>query len=315
MKYNQQYAHIRGFNIHGDWCSCGLTEWLNFDPDRYRTIVAKGKERFPGMNTVRIWLSLDGYMADRQIYLNAVKQAGQILTEADLWIIPTYFNGWFGTPCFGSIVAESLRPETFPVFKSVLQDSVRALANAKVLLHDVSNEPYNNVHGSQESFDALTDFLEKMIRLVREVDDRKITVGSQGYPAPDNRRMCDLDRLAPFVDVISLHPYNIEGLSAEGFDKQFREVLDYAEQFQKPYIITESMWGAKTAEGRRFYLETEFPTYAKYGVGFLVHALNTCPVADLHPVDYYGCSDGMYMAFLDEQFNIRPYHDIFNHYA
>lgn len=315
MQYNKPYSHIRGFNIHGDWGSNGLLEWLNFDPIRYQMMVQMGQRQFPGMNTVRIWLSMDAYMADKNRYLAAVRKAGQILTEAGLWIIPTYFNGWFGTPCFGAFVCEALRPEHMPVFKSFIQESVKALADAKVLIHDVSNEPYNVVNGCQKSFDTVTDFLVDMIQAVREVDDRKVTVGTQSYPAPDNRQMCDIDRLAPFVDVITLHPYNMDGVSLEEFDKQFKAVVDYVEEFQKPYIITESMWGAATAEGRKFYLDTEFPTYAKYDVGFLCHALFTCPVADLYPVDYYGCSDGMYMAFLDEEFRIRPYHDIFNDYA
>ena len=144
-----------------------------------------------------------------------------------------------------------------------------------------------------------------MAQTVREYDSRPITVGSQGYPNPDDRQLCDIDRLAPFVDVFSLHPYNIYGKSLEEFEKGFAEILDYLKPFGKPYIITESIWGAKTADGRKIYLETEIPTYAKYNVGFLCHALFESPVADLYPVEELGLEDGLYMPFLDKNFNIR----------
>ena len=29
------YSDVRGFNVHGDWGSHGITEWLNFDADRF----------------------------------------------------------------------------------------------------------------------------------------------------------------------------------------------------------------------------------------------------------------------------------------
>ncbi len=315
MQYNQEYAHIRGFNVHGDWCSNGLMEWLFFDPERYKMMIQKGIEKFPGMNTVRIWLSMDAYFAKKEVYLNAVRQAGQILTDAGLQIIPVYFNGWFGVPYFGGFVNECLSPNFMPAFRSFIQDSVKALAEANVLMHDVSNEPYNVTNECQRSFDGVTNFLIDMIKAVKAVDSRKVTVGTQSYPNPNKRNICDIDRLAPYVDVISIHPYNIRGQSLEEFDKKFKSVLDYIEVFQKPYIITECIWGASTAEKRKLYLETEFETYSKYNVGYLAHALFTSPVADLWPVERYGFTDGLYMAFLDEEFEIRPYHDIFNDYA
>ena len=72
------YSKIRGFNIHGDWGGNGITEWLNFDAKRYEMMISIAKERFPGMNTVRIWLSFDAYMADRARYLAAVKTAAAV---------------------------------------------------------------------------------------------------------------------------------------------------------------------------------------------------------------------------------------------
>ena len=92
----QKYAHVKGFNIQPDWGRNGTEIWLNFDRTRYEEMIRIGKERFPAMNTVRIWLSFDAWIQDRQTYLQSVKAAGETLSAEGLLIIPTYFNGWFG---------------------------------------------------------------------------------------------------------------------------------------------------------------------------------------------------------------------------
>lgn len=65
---------------------------------RYRTMIRAGKAHFPRMNTVRVWLSFDAYISDRERYLTAIREACSILTEEGLRIIPIYLNGWFGLP-------------------------------------------------------------------------------------------------------------------------------------------------------------------------------------------------------------------------
>jgi hypothetical protein len=84
------------------------------------------------------------------------------------------------------------------------------------------------------------------------------------------------------------------------------------EPFGKPVIITECCWGAATAEKRLPYLETELTVIQKHKIGFIAHALFTSPVSDLHPIEESYLNEGLYMAFLDKEFNIRPHHDIFN---
>lgn len=178
-------------------------------------------------------------------------------------------------------------------------------------MHDIANEPYNNAFDHQEYFDVVTDFLKRMIEELRQIDDRKITVGTQSYYR-ENKELCDMDVLAPFVDVITLHPYNQNNKPVEEFEKEFCEKLDYLLQFDKDIIITECCWAVPTAEGRKPYMESELSVYKKYGVGYLVQGLITSPVADLHPVEESYLEEGLYMAFLDRDFNIRPHHDIFN---
>ena len=302
------YSHIRGFNVHGDWGSNGVTEWLNFDAARYEHMIAVGKERFPTMNTVRIWLSFDAYMADKPKYLTAIKRATDILTKAGLAIMPVYFNGWFGVPSFGAIIGECVQAHHYPYYERCIRDSVSAIKDANILMHDICNEPFNN---SWSNTKTMLDFLAHMAETVRAIDSRPITVGSQGYP-----HLKDIDQLAPIVDVFSLHPYNIERLSPEAFDARFKSILDYLAPFGKPYIISECIWGTATADERRYYLETELSTYSRHRVGFLCHSLFTCPVADLYPWQENEAPppNFLYMAFLDEGLEIRPHHELFSRY-
>lgn len=309
------YSNVRGFNIHGDWCRNGIEEWLYFDKERYEKMIKIGKEKFPGMNTVRIWLSFDAYMMDKDKCLKSMREAGEILTDAGLAVIPTYFNGWFGVPPFGGFTRECIQKTQIPPYKKCIKDMVEAFSDTNVLMHDIANEPFNNVYGNKETFDEVVEFLEEMTEIVRKTDDKKITIGTQSYPAPENREMCDIDRLVPFIDVISLHPYNFTNLPQEDFRRQYKELMDYIEPFKKPYLITECCWAAPTAEERLPYLESELEVYNEFKSGYLVQGLFTTPVADLHPVEDIGRDEGLYMAFLDKNFEIREYHDIFNKFA
>jgi hypothetical protein len=113
--------------------------------------------------------------------------------------------------------------------------------------------------------------------------------------------------------VFTLHPYNVSGIAEDELEEKLRRRLDIVEGYGKPAIITECVWGAVNAEERRRYLESELNVYSRLKIGFLCHALATSPVADLHPVENAEVSGmGLYMAFLDKEGKIRPYHDIFN---
>lgn len=306
----KKYSHIKGFNIQPDWGRNGTEIWLNFDAERYRRMIKIGKEKFPSMNTVRIWLSFDAWMHDSKTYIEAVKTAGEILTEEGLNIIPTYFNGWFGIPSFGGFTQESIQESMFPPYIKCLREMVMALEGANILVHDIANEPFNNAFW-EFGYESIMKFLTAMSEELRKLDNRPITIGTQSMIL-DNKKMCDIDRLMPLVDVVSLHPYNFRDKDIEKFDEEIERLLDYIEPFGKPVIITECCWAAPTAQERLFYMETELPTFKKYGIGYLAQGLFTSPVADLHPIENVGRTEGLYMAFLDENFEIRPYHNIFN---
>ncbi len=197
-------------------------------------------------------------------------------------------------------------------FQHLYKELFATTFNADILMHDIANEPYNNVYGTDRAFKKVSEFLEEMIRVLRTVDGRRITVGSQCCYFNGEKKIRDVTRLAPSVDVISLHPYNQHNKPKDVFEAETVELMDYIETFGKPFLITECCWGAPTEDERLPYLESELETFSKLGVGYIVQGLFTSPVADLHPIEESHMTEGLYMAFLDRNLNVRKHHDIFN---
>lgn len=256
--------------------------------------------------------------------------ASDILTDEGLDIIPVYFNGWHSTPDFGGFTYETLRQlkhcsspsyanGSFRPCDCYLSEAMEALAAGSLLLHDLSNEPYNGVYDIKPDgrviympggFELVSEFLYKMSRVAREADARPITVGSQGFFFEDTS---DLDMLAPIVDVFSMHPYVEAMTTMADHEAYIMRLIERAERLGKPILVTESCWGADDDADRELIIRRELSDYCRCGVGFIAHGLCQSPVADLHPLD--GLNPGMYMPFLDAQYNIRPHHGVFNDFS
>lgn len=323
----QTYGHVRGFNFQPDWSGNGIGIWLKFDPARYRQLIVRAKELFPRMNTLRVWLSFDAWCEDPALYLDHVHQATAIIRQEGLKMIPVYFNGWFGIPSFGGFVpgvlSESKRANNYRNFRLYLQESLQAVSCDAILLHDLSNEPFNSAWGHWQRTEAVMDFLGDMCSELRRLDEKPLTIGSQGSLRHNSMGLAeiksswgDIDLLAPLVDVITLHPYCIPPTTAEEHLNHLVAVIDYLRSLEKPVIITECCWAGRTDAERLPFLDIELAHYAQLGIGFCVHALAESPVADLHPLDDgrgLGCL-GLYMAFMTRDGQIRRGHERFNLY-
>ena len=322
-----EYGYVRGFNFQPDWSTNGCGVWLKFAGDRYRKLIARGKELFPRLNTLRIWLSFDAWCEDRQKYLENVRAAAKIIRQEKLKFIPVYFNGWFGIPVFGGFVPEHLdwakKTNGYANFILYLKESLEAVSSDAILLHDVCNEPFNNSWRDRERTEIVLDFLSEMCRRIKKADSRPITIGSQGIQSVGTMdfpqiksKWKDIDLLSEMIDVITLHPYIIDIEKSREHFERLKDALEYLRQIKKPVIITECCWAGKTDDERKVYLETELSHYSELGIGFLAHALSESPVADLHRLDDEAALSGsdLYMAFIDREGKMRKWHDIFNNY-
>lgn len=326
----KKYSHIRGFAGHPDFGGNGTEIWLmRFDAERFRKGIQKGKENFPKFNTVILGLSVEAWYLDKETFLKNVDTAFSILKEEKISTVVRYFNACAGWPISGIITAEIARPDLYPVYQNYMSDVLKVLADKDILIHDIINEPLNNTYGNFAAQKKMYEFARVIRDEIKKVDDRPITIGSQGYFAEDDdftrqgwmaeegdgAVRNDIAFFLDLMDVISLHAYNVKNVSKEEYKAAITKKLDRLEELNKPVLVTECCWGTETEETRKPILESELSTYSELGMGFSAHILLTGKMPDSTPFDERNpIKSGLYMSFLDENYNIRKYHDIYNKY-
>ena len=103
------YTKVRGFNYQPSYGSHGLEIWGDaFDLGVIRKELARGRELFPGMNTVRLWLSYDAFVRFPSAMPTRFDRVVDLADELHVRLIPTLFNGWHSCPDFGGISVEML---------------------------------------------------------------------------------------------------------------------------------------------------------------------------------------------------------------
>lgn len=314
---NTTYQSIRGFNYQPSWGSCGLE---TFGPDFDARLVAqelgRGQQYFPGINTLRIWLSHQAFLrygAEAFLpRLEAVLAAGDAL---GLKFVVTLFNGWHSWPPFGGITHEQIywaaAEGATDVFASYVEAVVGAHArDPRVLLWDLCNEPTNST-GSESDQAAIVKWLAAMRDLVRAGGaTAPICVGA--VPGLDQVKLVE-----PVCDVITWHPYyawNSWIKTPERFGRDLDEIVDFINSTGKPALVTETGWGAMDDARRAEVLRVELGALRERGIGFLAHLLHHTLVADGHRPEYGPISQAGYMAFIEADGRLRTAHEVFNDY-
>ncbi len=305
------YKHIRGFNYQPSWSSSGLVIWRQFKPELFHLELGQGKRYFPGINTIRLWLSFDAYAggdaAEQKLVAGNFETALQIASSYHLKVIPVLFNNWHSVPDFGGIANEMLeywmnehdRNHTIPVnvFMSYLEAFVGAHASdGRILIWDLCNEPFNS-----GVTPALSVWLASLYRKCKELKVRA-PLGVGMAPSVDSLRL-----LEPVSDVLTIHPY--------GNQKFLDAAVAYGDKVGKPVLATESCWGSLDDAERAKIVTTELSQLQEHNLGFLAHVLHHSLVADCHRPQYGPVSGAGYMAFVEADGSLRPHHEIFNRFV
>ena len=87
-------AEVRGFNYHPSYSTGAMEDWLLFDEEVWRRELTVGKKFFPGMNTIRIWLSWNAFCRGEKKFIDSIRRVMDICRELDLYVIPCLFNRW-----------------------------------------------------------------------------------------------------------------------------------------------------------------------------------------------------------------------------
>jgi hypothetical protein len=299
---NTSFFWVRGFNYQPGYSrGHGFDTWCNFKPSVIKRELARGKELFPEMTAVRIWLSFDAYLAEPEKVVKNFTTFVDIIGKNGLRVMPVIFNAWSGTPNWGLITPQSVRHLLSPNEKSfndaVLKfvDSLldRHASDERIFAWDLCNEPFN-AYGEDENYLKWLTQLHEHIKSRKEKTCLTIGICKNNF----------LERIEPICDLFSVHPYFGLGNGP----------VEIANKFNKPMVASETGWGSLDDTERVNRLRGELASCVDRNVGFLIHALSYSRVADLHLPEDGPVGKAGYMACINKDGSLRPGHGIIRDY-
>ena len=267
-----------------------------------------GRQYFPKMNAVRLWLSHDAFIKDpkqfAQNFESTLKSCDKYGTRA----IPTLFNNWHSIPDFGGISMEMI-DYWFTSFgqKGEAPNYVfRPFLEA--MFKDHASDPRILAWGSvqralqQRRATLYLPWLAHTYKLGKDFGAKQpigVSVGAA---------VGHLQLVNHVSDVLMIHPYfatNCDWNSLKAFSLKNGKSL----------LATECCWGALDDAKRVELIRSDLDALAKQDVGFLVHALHESYVGDLHRPQHGPLSSAEYMAFINMDGSLRAGHEVFNQYC
>ena len=309
---------VRGFNYHPGYSSGSLEDWLNFDYSAWERELTNGKEKFPGMNTIRIWLSWNAYCRLGTRFIEEVRQIVELCRKLDLYVIPSIFNRWHDpmVDCDGIYIDHFLPNSSWILkFGDPFGDYIDALTEEfaqeeRILVWDICNEPlaYN---GDFPWKDIVQKYeLEWLGRMADRLRANGVTqplgVGSTGGEP--------MSTFGDMIDVYLTHLY-YRGEPVEQFEETVKRFAEEARQNNKPLFTSECCWGSFDDKERADMMKVSLEIFRKYDIGFIAHALQYCGCADLHDTqDGRTTSDIGNLCFINKDGSLRPHHEMFNQF-
>lgn len=309
---------VRGFNFHPGYSTGSLEDWLYFDYKSWERELTNGKDKFPTMNTIRIWLSWNAYCRLGDLFVKEVRQIIELCKKLDLYVIPCIFNRWHDSrvDCDG-IYIDHFLPNSSWILKygDPFVDYIDALVaefsqEEQILVWDICNEPfaYNNDFPWKEMIQKYE--LEWLTRMADRLRSGGV-VQPLGIGSIGNEPM---NIFGDIIDVYLTHLYYTGG-PADKFESKVKRFAEEAKSNNKPLITSECCWGSFDDKTRADIMETSLQIFKKYDIGFVAHALQYCGCADLHDTcDGRTSPEIGNLCFIMKDGSIRPYHEVFNKY-
>lgn len=318
-------SRVRGFNYQPGYASNSYEAWRWFNGKTFARELRWGKKAFPGINTIRLWLSWDAYIRVPDDFRKHFEEALEICDSLGLKVIACLFNRWHNTFCDnGGIFMERLLPGTIhhdeKFYRQFLLDICGPHKDDdRILIWDLCNEPFSfdcSFDETRPVVDCLMAWLTDMRACLDEIDvSQYIGVSVHGAPVREI-----LEIVEPISTVLMVHPY----LQRKPNIKVYREFCDavirhldwqkqFAEASGKPLLVTECCWGSIDDEIFAENVRATLSEYTKRNIGFVAHALAHSEVADLHSPNFGGIQHDMgQFNFLDRFGNIRKGLEVFN---
>ncbi|MEZ5104961.1 MAG: cellulase family glycosylhydrolase [Draconibacterium sp.] len=261
-----------------------------------------GKKYFPGINTVRYWLSFDAFAVEQKGFCENFETALSIANQHGLKVIPTLYNNWHSIPGFGGISEEMLRywfvdygkkgTASNYVFRPFVEKIVGDHAeDERILARDLCNEPHNN-----GNWKLILEWLTRTYNLCKEFGAKQpVSVNVQNQVQSVNE----------ISDLFMIHPYFAKS-------EKLNEIVAFAQQQNKGVLATECCWGSLDDKERVQHIVNDCCLLSHANIGFMPHALHESPVGDLHHEKYGILSSASSMHFIEMDGALRPGHEVFN---
>lgn len=322
-------SKIRGFNYQPSRGTTSLENWVYFDPELYELELRRGKEYFPGFNTVRYWLSWDAYVRDPKGFKEKFESSLVIAERLDLKVVACLFNRWHDTLGYdnGGVYLENIIfPKAWAYYRSEFNQYVEDIVGAhvrdeRILIWDICNEPFSYTapldDESKSFLPREQEWLAESYALVKK-HDASTPAGVSMHNAFGPK---GLDLVRDISDILLIRPYFIctdETLHDQALraahQKDLQDYADYAKAAGKQILVTEACWGALSDESRVEIVRFTLDTLKKHNLGFLAHALHYSRVADLHYAEDGFVGSPGNLAFTNKDGTLRKGHQIFNDY-
>jgi hypothetical protein len=309
MAFGDNTQDIRGFNYNPSYCTTLYEAWDRFDAQAWRTEIRRGKQYFPAMNALRVWLDWNPYLRDPAAFVQHLGEVLDICGGLGIKLHPTLFNRWHDlTYDFGGIYYDQLLDRNFARFEPYVADVVGAFKDdPRIGMWDLCNEPQH--WDRRNLLDQLeVDWLRWVAQAVRRHGaSQPITIGTM---AGNN-----VEWVADLCDVICFHPYG--GWWDGGYEKQCDWGVALAQRLGKPLIANETCQGSLSDETRAEIIRCSLGALKARGIGWCAWQLHGGRMISANrQVTDFNCRPGdhAYMAFIEPDGALRPGHDVYNRY-
>ena len=310
---------VRGFNFHPTYSFGANEDWVMFDYSVWEKELLRGKELFPNMNTIRVWLSWNAWCKLEDRFITYLRQVVELCKANGIYVIPSIFNRWHDPMIDGDgIYIDHFLPGSSWLLKygDPFGEYIDALAKEfkdeeQILVWDLCNEPlaYDvNFPLKDVIMPYELDWLRRMADRLRAGGiTQPIGIGSTGDQS--------MNVFGDICDVYLTHMYCRSEAGAPVFEETVRTFAAEAKANGKPLIVSECCWGALDDLTRAKLVRITLDIFKKYDIGFVVHALQYSPRTDLHyREDGRMSPDVGNLSFMSKDGNIRPGHEIYCDY-
>jgi hypothetical protein len=312
---NTLYSNMRGFNYQPSYGSSGFELWQKFRPETINIELTQGKEFFPHMSAIRLWLSWDSYIRNPKLYEERFEIALQCAARHNLVVMPVLFNRWHDyTLDYGGIYLDHilLNPDRrHKLFQPYLESIVGHHAgDDRIFSWDLCNEPMLAMLSASWTptlRDAEYAWLKDIYSSCKQLGAKApLCIG----PVPIVANSIFVE---PLSDIMAIHPYWIpHGGNKTEYEKRLDDFVDLANRVNKPLLATETCWGSLDDQERVDIVEYTLGQLKKRGIGWLAYLLHHSLIADSHRPEYGPLSSPGNLAFIEADGSLRPGHGVFN---